>query len=70
MNSWICADCAHKKGWKMALNHVATFHNGTCNVCNESKAVTEPRDYAHGNERPVTLEQVFLYQALMGRGDD
>ncbi len=43
--SWICSECAKKKGWWMSKGHLATYHMNTCDVCREMRAVTEPRDY-------------------------
>lgn len=62
--TWICNDCANKKGWKMPINHVATFHDDKCGDCHQLKSVTEPRDYNYG-QRSATLEDVLLYAALM-----
>jgi hypothetical protein len=42
---YICADCGEKHGNGMPKGHLATWHNGTCGICGEEKAVTEPRDY-------------------------
>ncbi len=42
---WICAECAHRECNGMPEGHIATFHNGVCDLCGERKHVTEPRDY-------------------------
>ena len=42
---WICAKCGARY-----CNHpakIATFHYGTCDVCGEDNAVTEPRDFGY-----------------------
>ena len=49
--AWICADCGERWGRRPAGNpHGATWHMGTCDICDEAKAVTEPRDYGHLRE--------------------
>ena len=53
--AWVCYRCGVQHGnWYQAeeyvgpLNHCSTWHNGTCDVCNDAKVpVTEPRDYGH-----------------------
>lgn len=42
---WVCSDCGEKYGKRVP--ELATFHNGTCDVCGGFKAVTEPRDYGY-----------------------
>ena len=42
---WICSDCGNKYGRRKC--GIATWHNNTCDVCGEEKAVTEPRDFGH-----------------------
>lgn len=41
---WVCAQCAI-----LICNNkqsgVATWHTGQCDVCKETKVVTEPRDF-------------------------
>ena len=39
---WICDQCGNLYG---SRDNVATYHMGTCDVCGEYKAVTEPRDF-------------------------
>ena len=43
--NWICVECAHLHDGKQDMNHLATFHEGICDVCDNIKAVTEPRDF-------------------------
>lgn len=40
----VCHDCGAKygKAWTMS-----TWHSNVCQVCGETKAVTEPRDYGY-----------------------
>lgn len=43
--SWICCYCGQKYGnrsWG-----IATWHIGTCDICGEKTAVTEPRDFGN-----------------------
>lgn len=47
--SWTCHECAIKAGGKVVEGHLATWHYGTCDVCNDKKGVTEPRDYRYPN---------------------
>jgi hypothetical protein len=55
--TWICNDCGvrHCKGAPEKI--YATFHIGTCQCCMVSGIpVTEPRDYGHFVEWPVTID--------------
>ena len=46
--TWVCSSCGIKaRGRPMASWHVATFHVDKCDVCGETKDVTEPRDYGY-----------------------
>lgn len=42
---WICDRCAKVKGGSFYEGHLATFHEGQCDVCFCHTVVTEPRDY-------------------------
>lgn len=42
---WICFDCGHRYGRGMPQGHVCTTHEGVCDVCGQSKRVTELRDF-------------------------
>lgn len=48
---WVCHDCGisamPEAARKRRTLWVMTFHLGTCEVCGEKRAVTEPRDYGH-----------------------
>lgn len=52
---WVCDTCGithgnwYKKGiYTGPKTHYATFHMGTCDICNVSNVpVTQPRDYGH-----------------------
>ena len=48
---WVCHDCGiaamTKTDLKKRKSFIATYHMGICEVCNEKRAVTEPRDYGH-----------------------
>lgn len=41
----VCFDCGELYGRRLA--GICTVNMGTCGVCGENKAVTEPRDYGH-----------------------
>lgn len=43
---WICHKCATTYGAVMHPAHIATYHKGTCGVCETEQIVTEPRDYS------------------------
>jgi hypothetical protein len=47
--AWVCIDCGMKYGRRITPNHLATFHIGRCEVCGETKPVTEPRDFGYLN---------------------
>ena len=52
---WVCIACGTKWGlwWVKGVysgptHHCATYHEGTCDVCNKPNLpVTEPRDYGY-----------------------
>jgi methionyl-tRNA synthetase len=52
--TWICDPCGRRLGrfyidgrWVGPAKHVATHHDGQCDVCGKAAAVTEPRDHGH-----------------------
>jgi hypothetical protein len=45
--AFVCTECAEKAGGKMPKNHIATWHDGKCDICHKLKPVTEPRDFGH-----------------------
>lgn len=66
---WICSTCAKAKGGYWPEGHVGAFHDDTCDVCQKTKSVTEPRDYCLSStaagelyrRREVTLQELYLY---------
>jgi hypothetical protein len=53
---WVCNDCGREFGLLYQPEMVtkdtgtmrySTYHSGTCGVCKEYKAVTEPRDFGY-----------------------
>ena len=42
--TWVCQDCGYKAS-KGEQRTVSTWHINTCDICNEKKEVTEPRDF-------------------------
>lgn len=44
---WICSDCGHTVCEPKFKKGESTFHNGTCGVCGEVKAVTQLRDFGY-----------------------
>jgi hypothetical protein len=51
---WICAPCGQAHGRGMPAGHIATWHEGICDICRRSASVTEPRDYGHLREWPLS----------------
>ncbi len=49
--TWICTECGFKYADPSKLRDpdkvVATWHTGECDVCGETCAVTEPRDFGY-----------------------
>lgn len=57
--TWICFECAKKLGGdpsksRALCSNVATYHSGFCDVCDRTKAVTEPRDYGLDNSYEIS----------------
>jgi len=44
---WVCCECGTKYGRRVDVDHISTYHVGTCGVCGSERAVTEPRDFGH-----------------------
>ena len=44
---WICLPCGNRLGRGAPAGHVCTVHIGVCDVCGETRAVTEPRDFGY-----------------------
>lgn len=51
---WVCIPCGEKWGswwtggtYKGPQPHVATFHEGECGVCGNTRSVTEARDFGY-----------------------
>lgn len=47
---WICEECAIKRGATWPEGHIATFHNGKCDLCEREMAVTTPSDFKWGRK--------------------
>lgn len=58
--AWICSDCGEKYGRQ--LPKLATWHEGECEICGFTSAVTEPRDFGHLKEgwHLMALESMAL----------
>ena len=41
----ICHDCGMRYGNRHGIDIIATYYLGHCDICNQDKIVTEPRDY-------------------------
>jgi hypothetical protein len=53
---WICMPCGQKYGKKEC--GTATWHVGSCDVCDAIRSVTEPRDFGHLKDGWRNHEQV------------
>ena len=51
---WICAPCGQAHGRGMPAGHSATWHQGICDICRRSASVSEPRDYGHLRDWPLS----------------
>ena len=51
MPAWICSDCAAKVTSRKPC--CACYHMDICEVCNEWKEVTQPRDYGYPKVKPM-----------------
>ena len=53
---WICTDCGEKVQRIMLRRAlIATFHIGRCDICGETKPVTQPRDYGWPSPYKIAL---------------
>jgi hypothetical protein len=50
---WICKSCGDAYGKGMPEGHLATWHQGECDICHERTLVTEPRDFKHLKQWPL-----------------
>lgn len=41
----ICVSCAHTFGGRAIGDHIASYHEGECEVCNQVVTVTAPRHF-------------------------
>ena len=50
--NWICRECAfkHCNHKQVKEGHLVTWHAGKCDICEEEKILTEPRDFGHLKE--------------------
>lgn len=52
---WVCDNCANnalakdinKNCKSHSVSGCATYHTGKCDICGETKPVTEPRDFGY-----------------------
>lgn len=46
--TWVCYSCGISSiNPQSELSIIATWHVGTCGVCNQKASVTEPRDFGY-----------------------
>ena len=43
--TWVCFDCVDAVDGQRYEGHLCTVHEDVCDVCGETKMVTEPRDF-------------------------
>lgn len=57
--SYICIDCGQKhcKGLPRKSIYSSTFHEGVCDMCGNTSALTQPRDYGQLTQRAIKLYQ-------------
>jgi len=58
--NWICLDCGNKHGNREV--GLATWHDGTCDVCGERKAVTEPRDFGCFKNKKFSIVRIVEHE--------
>jgi len=60
----ICSKCAKNKGL-IPKDKVVGVWTDKCETCGVEQVVGAERDYRYPNQRPVTLEDVLIYEANM-----
>jgi hypothetical protein len=50
---WICRPCGFAYGRFPKQDRVSCWHEGTCGICGEVTACTEPRDFGYLREWPI-----------------
>jgi hypothetical protein len=51
---WVCRPCGWAYGRFPNQDRVSTWHQDTCGICGHHTACTEPRDFGHLREWPIT----------------
>lgn len=54
-HSYICSECAEKKGGKWPEGHCATFHHSDCPYCEKPKALANVGDWNWPDKKPRGL---------------
>lgn len=67
MSKPICPRCAKAKGWK--LKGTCGWWTDTCSHCGETICLCAERDYKKPDDRPLTLEDIFIYEAIHGKDE-
>ena len=44
---WVCHGCGIKAQGRPIMDGMSTYHEAKCDVCGETKAVTQPRDFGY-----------------------
>lgn len=50
----VCFPCGQQYGRGRRAGALATAYEGTCGICGRQTVVTEPRDFGHLRQWPVT----------------
>jgi hypothetical protein len=64
--STICPNCADSKGWR--IKGTCGWWNDKCSHCGENKSLCAERDYIKPNQRPVTIDDIYIYEANLEDG--
>lgn len=64
--SYICLNCGEKhcNGLTKNIVYASTFHMGVCDICGETSALTQPRDYGHLTQRAIKMYQKAYEKSL------
>jgi len=65
----VCSKCAKDKGLVLK-DKVVGMWQGKCETCGIEQVLCAERDYKYPNQRPVTLMDIYLYEANMEKEND
>ena len=55
---WVCRPCGWQYGRFPNMDRISAWHQGTCGICGQRGAVTEPRDFGHLRDLPSPSSQL------------